>query len=465
MSDFEQHLAEQGNEVESCAHNLFPGGIEVVSTGEHACNETVRLMAAQTPAIFQSTFIIDGFIARNDVLRWNDATHQWDLYEVKATNSLKEGGVDRDHIQDVTFQVSVLRRVHVPLGRFYVIHLNKEYVRHGALNIASLFSFEDVTERVLEKLPETEIQMSIAREYLHRETEPAGNCECVYVGRKRHCTTFRHSNPHVPEYAVHDLARITEKKLNLLVERGIFALDDVPEDFELSDKQRAQIYVHGRKKPMVDVAQIKEELDGLKFPLYFFDYEAYGPAIPTFDGFSPYKHIPFQFSIHIVHDANAAPVHVEFLHEELSDPTEKLAILLDQYIAPGGTIIAWHKSYEAMINRQIAMRLPQYVNLIDRINGELYDLEDVFKAQHYIHDGFRGSSSIKKILPILAPHLSYAELDIREGGQAADAWWTMVSPATSGDVKKKIAGDLKTYCGLDTYAMYVIWKHLRDVTA
>jgi hypothetical protein len=63
LSEFEKHLMEQGNEVESCARNLFPGGVEVVSTGEDACNETVRLMASKISSIFQATFIVDGFIA------------------------------------------------------------------------------------------------------------------------------------------------------------------------------------------------------------------------------------------------------------------------------------------------------------------------------------------------------------------------------------------------------------------
>lgn len=44
-SEFELHLMEQGNEVESYARNLFPGGIEVSTSGEHAVEDTDRLMA------------------------------------------------------------------------------------------------------------------------------------------------------------------------------------------------------------------------------------------------------------------------------------------------------------------------------------------------------------------------------------------------------------------------------------
>lgn len=459
MSDFERHLVEQGNEVESCARNLFPGGVEVVSTGEESCRETVRFMASKTPTIFQATFIIDGFIARNDMLSWNSDTDRWDLYEVKGTNSLKENS-ERDHIDDVAFQVSVLNRANIQIGRYFVIHLNKEYVRNGLLDIDALFIKEDVTDKVLERLAELEKQMELAKSYLNQETEPVGNCECVYRGRKKHCTAFKYINPHVPDYSIHDLSRITEKKLELLVEGGIFELGDIPETFKLSKNQQNQVLAHVRQRPIIDSEKIKEVLNGLSFPLYFFDYEAFGPAIPVFDGFSPYKHIPFQFSLHVLDTPNAELKHFEFLHEELTDPSRKVAELLRKYLLPGGTVVAWHKPFEGMVNRELGIRLPEYSDLMQQINDILYDLKDIFTEQYYVHHGFKGSASIKKVLPVLTPELRYDRLDIHEGGQAADAWWTMVSPATDQEESKRIANNLKEYCGLDTYAMYAIWKHL-----
>ena len=360
LSDFERHLAEQGYEVESCTRNLFPGGIEVKMTGEEACRETTRLMAAKTPTIFQSTFIVDGFMARNDMLEYNPETNKWDLCEVKGTNSLKEGSGDRDHIEDVAFQVSVLNRAHIPVGRYFVIHLNKEYVRSGELDINKLLEKTDVTDKVIERLPEVEKQMEVALEYLNKETEPAGGCECIYHGRSKHCTTFQYSNAHVPDYSVHDLSRISEKKLNDLIESGIFDLEDVPDDFKLSEIQQNQLLAHRRQKPMIDKEKIKEMLDSMHFPMYFFDYEAYAPAIPVFDGYSPYKPIPFQFSLHILESIDAELKHVEFLHEELTDPSKRVAELLKEHISRKGTVVVWNKSYEATINKNIGLRLPEY---------------------------------------------------------------------------------------------------------
>jgi hypothetical protein len=333
----------------------------------------------------------------------------------------------------------------------------------GDIDLQALFQIDDVTEKVSARLPEIEGTMAVAREYLDRESEPPTGCECVRKGRSKHCTSFKISNPQVPGYSVHDLSRIHKTKLDLLVERGIFELGDIPDDFKLSDNQKNQVLAHRRQKPMINEDAIRAELDKLAYPLYFFDYEAFGPAIPAFNGYGPYKHIPFQFSLHILRSPDAPLEHVEFLHDGLSDPSEKVAEVLKENIKPGGTVIVWHKTFEQMVNTEIGTRLPQYAEFFKQLNGMIYDLEDIFREQHYVHHGFKGRSSIKKVLPTLAPELRYDVLGIKEGGQAADAWWRMVSPDTPATEKERIAKDLKIYCGLDTYAMYAIWYHLREV--
>ena len=462
LSAFEQNLMEQGNEVEQYARNLFSGGIEVVETGERAVEETVRFMTAKMSSIFQATFIVDGFIARNDALVWDTENSVWDLYEIKGTNSLKESGVDHNHIDDLTFQASVLKRANITVGRYFLVHLNKDYVRLGMINTEKLFLVEEQTEKVLAELPRIEEQMETAKEYLTNKKEPAGGCECIYNGRSRHCTTFKYSNPEVPDYSVHDISRIgaSKKKLESLIEQKLYALEDVPEDMELSDIQVNQIAVHRRKKSMIDLDGISDELHNLKFPLYFFDYETYAPAIPVFDGYRPYQRIPFQFSLHILEKPDTEMTHIEYLHEELSDPSEYVAQLLEKHIGVTGAVIAWNKSFEAGVNKELALRMPQHKATIDRINNMLYDLMDVFKKQHFVHPEFRGSTSIKKVLPALVPELSYKDLGIKEGGQASNSWWEMLSSATHADVSEQIAKDLKIYCGLDTYAMYAIWDKL-----
>jgi hypothetical protein len=125
-------------------------------------------MAASTDAIFQATFVADGFIAKCDVVVWGGSA--WDIYEIKGTNSKKEGNEDRDHISDLAFQSIVLEKVGVSVGRLFIIHLNKSYVRDG--DIEALFIKDDSTEKVNAKRAEIAAHMQAAKEFLGRSDEP-----------------------------------------------------------------------------------------------------------------------------------------------------------------------------------------------------------------------------------------------------------------------------------------------------
>lgn len=465
LSDFEKQLIEQGNEVENHARKLFPNGLEVLSRGEEAGKETEKHMKLKTSAIFQATFIVDGFMARNDVLAYDKKNDCWDLYEIKGTNSLKETGDERNHIDDLTFQAVVLGRANIKVGKTYLIHLNKEYVRSGELDYKNLFTTEDLTETVRNKMEEIGNLMDGAREYLNKENEPATGCDCNYRGRSRHCATFAYSHPEVPEYSVHDLSRIgsSKKKLQFFVENEIFSLENIPNDYELSEIQTNQLIAHKTQKPSINLEEIREQINSLNFPLYFLDYETYAPAIPYFQNYSPYNRIPFQFSLHILREPNEKPEHVEFLHPNRSDPSELVAELLEKYIKSDGTVIVWNKTFEKTMNTDIGKRVPKYREIMERINTQMYDLMDIFSKQHFIHPNFHGSASIKKVLPVLVPELQYKDLVIHEGGQASEQWWKMVDPKTSKEEYNEIFKNLKIYCAMDTYAMYAIWKFLKDL--
>jgi Domain of unknown function(DUF2779) len=373
-TQFELHLMEQGNEVEAWARKLFPAGRLITATGDEACLETQRLMAGSTDAIFQATFVADGFIAKCDVLVWGGSA--WDIYEIKGTNSKKEGNEVRDHISDLAFQSVVLEKAGVKVGRLFIIHLNKEYVREGDIDVEALFIKDDSTEQVDTRRGEIVREMEAAKEYLNCASEPGTGCDCHYNGRSCHCRTFAYSHPEIPEYSVHDIVRIgsSKKKLQYFVDGRFYAIDDVPDDAELGEAQANQVRVHKSQRPIIDEDEIRSALSEYAYPLYFFDYETYAAAIPVFDGFSPYQRIPFQFSLHVLRGPGEVLEHLEFLQEECSDPTRRVAELLGEYIDQRGSVVVWYAPFERGVNEEIAKRRPEYSPLIERINRQIVDI-------------------------------------------------------------------------------------------
>lgn len=460
LSAFEKSIIETGNEVESEARKLYPTGILIEGRDLAAQEKTAGIISNRNGdlTLFQPVFVKDGFMAACDVLKFNVKDEKWSLYEIKATNQLKE----KTHLFDLAFQANLLARAGLTLGTIGLIHLNPDYVRKGELDITKLFKIDDLSCAVRAILEKVNLEMEQAKSYLVNEKEPSGPCTCVYKGRSSHCTTFKYSNPHIPEYSVHDIARIglSKNKLIELIDGNIYRPQDVPESIELSEIQSNQINTLVTDRPIIHADKIAEELEQLIFPLYFLDYETFPCAVPRFDGFSPYQQIPFQYSLHVLMEPGMEPKHLEFLHEENSDPSRALAETLEKHIGPIGTVIVWNKKFECGRNEELGQRLPQFRSFMENINDRIYDLMDIFTKQYHVHKDYYGSTSIKYVLPVLSPELSYSNLEIREGGTASQKWNEM----TTGDIsiieKKKIANNLKKYCCRDTYAMYSIWRHL-----
>lgn len=461
LSEFEKSIMETGNEVELVARKLFPGGILIERRDEEGQKTTRDYIAKNQEILFQPIFVKDNFLAAIDILKFDQETKSYSVYEVKSTSDVDE----KSHYHDLSFQVHLLKKYGLKINRAYLIHLNSDYVRSGELDISELFKIVNVSSEVESISESVAAEMTEALKYLSLEAEPDGYCCCIYKGRSRHCSTFQHANPEVPDYGVHDIARIgnSKAKLKELIDSNIFHLDKIPAHIKLTDIQQSQVDTYNLNKVLVDREKIIEEFGTLTFPLYFLDYETFPAAIPRFDGFSPYHQIPFQYSVDVLRSAESKPEHYEFLHIGSNDPSTAFAESLQKHLGTSGSIVVWHKGFECGRNDEIANRIPVLKPFMDGLKARIYDLEDIFRKQYHIHRDFRGGTSIKRILPVLVPELSYKELEIRDGGSAADTWNKIVSGAYNNEEKEKAINDLKIYCGLDTFAMYSIWLALNKL--
>jgi hypothetical protein len=70
--------------------------------------------------------------------------------------------------------------------------------------------------------------------------------------------------------------------------------------------------------------------------------------------------------------------------------------------------------------------------------------------------------SIKVVLPILCPELSYHSLEISDGMSASNAFLELYY-ANDKEHIVKVRDELLKYCHLDTLAMVKIWKVLKNV--
>jgi hypothetical protein len=465
LSSFELNIIDTGNQIDELARGLFPGGVLVESRDD--AEGTKKLIDAKTSVIYQPVFATEKYLAVLDILVFNADANVYDLYEVKSSTSSEDDGgrKTKDYLIDIAFQKNVLNELGVEVGTLNLIRLNKEYVRHGQINLRQLFLIEDYTREVAEILEDIKAKMEGAYEFLANENEPVGYCDCILKGKNSHCTTSWYSNSDLPEYSVHAISRIHTTKLTELVDNNIFSIHDVPVDFPLSENQRRQVDTAQAGKESINQKGIADFLQTMTYPLAFLDYETYPSALPRFNGYRPYQQIPFQFSLHVIDSHESEMLHYDFIYAENGCPDETFAMALEKHLPESGSVVVWNQKFEKGINDQLGQRVSEYKEFLERVNNRVVDLMVPFygKTNVYDHPEFKGSASIKYVLPALVPHLSYKDLHIQEGGTASDTWNRIVSGEYSEDEKNKKVQALKDYCHLDTLAMVEIWKVFKKI--
>ena len=147
----------------------------------------------------------------------------------------------------------------------------------------------------------------------------------------------------------------------------------------------------------------------MKSPVRHLDFESFMPAIPRFAGTGPFDAVPFLFSVHTERNGKP-PLHMDYLHEGDDDPRPRLADRLIEALGSEGSVCTY-SGYERRMIRELAEALPDRAGQLRAIEARLVDLHPVVRDGYY-HPAFRGSFSIKKVLPALRPGMGYDDLAI-----------------------------------------------------
>jgi Domain of unknown function(DUF2779) len=454
FSLFLEKLIKEGYEVEEYAKQLFPYGLDLPNNATP--QYTSEQLKGDTKVFFQPSFITQkGVFARIDVLEKLE-NNSWHLYEIKSSTSIKKDK-KHNHLKDACFQKYVLAKNDLKVSKVSIIHLNKEYVKQGVIYINELLEIEEVTEAIDNIYSSVVNEINAATTFINKEVINKTVCSCKYKTRSNHCDSFKYFNEDIPEYSIYEIGNIRAKKVGLLVDNDQLGIIDIPLDFELNINQQAQVESVRQEQPLINIPNIKRDLDNLIFPLHFIDYETYASAIPKLDRMSPHKHLTFQVSIHTLSE-DGALTHFEHLLEAMKMPNHMLEAMQD-FTRLEGTFISWHASFEVGRNKDLIDWLPEYTTYLTYVNEHMFDLEKIFKKD-YIDYRFHGSSSIKKVLPVICPELSYSELEVNNGTMALVTWGKMVLDKDFNEDVETTKKNLLDYCELDTLAMVKIYEEL-----
>ncbi len=109
--------------------------------------------------------------------------------------------------------------------------------------------------------------------------------------------------------------------------------------------------------------------------------------------------------------------------------------------------------------RSIHEDFPLYEKQISNLIERVVDLMVPFRKKEYYHPDFNESYSIKNVLPVLVPELSYSALAIQDGGSASLIYSELKNQ--SEEIRAEQRKQLLEYCKLDTLAMAKIYDKIR----
>ncbi len=453
-------IMEQGREVGMLARQLFPGGAEVVSDGglDQAIRATRELVAnPEVPAIFEGTFENGGVLVRVDILqRRRDG--RWRLIEVKSTTSLKE-----EHLDDVGIQSRVVSRSGLDLASVNLAHVNRDYVfGGGSIDPRKFFKIRNLTRRIARLQPKLTFQLRAEFTVLNMpnapDLPPGPHCTDPVT-----CEFYDQCNPPRSDDHVGYLPRIQASAVEQLAEVGIESIRDIPDDFPLNERQRRAATCVQTEKPWFS-PELAEQLGGLKYPLYFTDFETVNPAIPRFAGMRPYDHLPFEWSVHVLMNPGVEVEHHEFLATDTTDPRREFITSLCSALGKSGSIVVY-SAFESQRLSELAEWLPEFAGRIKKIQARLWDLLPIVR-NHIYHPKFAGSYSIKNVLPALVPGMSYAGMQVADGQAAGLAWEALVRGNVDGSDGdgNKLKRALLDYCRQDTLALVRLLRKLQSVS-
>jgi hypothetical protein len=416
VDEQQQAVFDAGNDAGKLAQQLFPNGIDASPLRLYEYQKSVMLTQSYlmtNDVIYEACFQYEGALCAIDILVRKDDL--WYAFEVKGTN-----GVKPQHITDAAFQYYVMTKAGLPMGDISIVHFNRDYIRNGELDIQALFTSESILDKVIEQQAMIETNLESLKQMLLAKIEPT-----VEVGE--HCT-----KPYECPFMDH-------------------CWKDVEQ--EVSEPLSTEAAVNREN--------VQAFVEAFEYPLSFFDFETVMYGIPPYNESSPWQALPFQYSLHKQDKLNAPCQHFEYLGNGNTDPREALIQQLIQEIGNKGTVLAWHATYEITMLNGLIKNYPHYQQPLQAIIDRMVDLKIPFSRKWIDIPACEGSASIKKVLPVFIPELSYDDLDIQEGMAASFVYSQLQYQDEATQLIQR--QQLLAYCKLDTYAMVGIFEKMNEL--
>ncbi len=280
-------------------------------------------------------------------------------------------------------------------------------------------------------------------------------------------------------------------------------------------QRRALQLLHAKKEkvPLVWGKSLLKSIEEISYPRHFIDFEAATSAVPMAKGQHVYDPVLFQFSCHTVME-NGEMIHTEWVDEDSREYPHLnfIEALCGIPQIEKGTLVQY-SPFERQSLYRLMNELEMRENFDSTLKNQLkkvlagednhpterfFDLSKIVRDGYYncfMNEGLTLKETLKNILqvesvlkmdallPVMLHDITVRVSDTEENGQvkspykkmmdedlkigdgmaAMSAYISMKSGVVNAKEQKLIPKLLKRYCAMDSYALYIIMRHIEMI--
>ncbi len=454
----QQQRFDRGHRVGKLAHQLFPNGKDCSPPNPFSYDESVSatklLIQQQFPVIYEAAFKYNGILVALDMLTYKDG--KWYAHEVKSSFR-----ISNTYLLDAAIQYYIIQKSGLQLADFFIINIDNEYVLNETLDVTRYFKSTSVLAEIQERIPFVEKTIEEAIETLSKKTVPdipiGAHCTKPYP-----CDYQGYCWSDISKDSIWYLPGISMQEKGLFLEKGIETVHDINDTEELNARQKVIIKAFQTNEVHCDKEMLEQFVSVLSYPAYYFDVEAFQPAIPVFNNTKPYERIPFLYSLHYKEKEESALKHISYISPiGKDDRVHFIEHFLEATKMPGKIYV-----FNTLLEKGILFRLlqdyPSYKNeILERIN-RIVDIEIPFKELYYYHPAQQGSFSLKAIGNALLQRNEFNNSEVKDGEEAMAIYNELFYWENKHEVEQKLA-HLQKYCYTDTLVLYQVVEQLKAI--
>lgn len=454
----QQQRFDRGHRIGKLAHDLFPGGKDCSPPNPFSYDASIAatklLVQQHFPVIYEAAFKYNGIMAALDILVEKDGL--WYAYEVKSSFRISS-----TYLLDAAIQYYIITKSGLPLADFSIINVNSDYVFNGELDVTKFFKITSVLNEINERIPFVEDTIEAAITTLDSKEIPevpiGAQCTKPYP-----CDFQGYCWKNVESDSIWYLPGISMQEKSLLVERGITQIAQIGINEELNSRQRVIVESYQKKQPHIQPDKIRGFVHAAQYPLFYFDIEAFQPAVPLFKDTKPYERIPFLYSLHYKESEIAPLQHFSYISPIGDDDRDKFIQHFLEDTQREGKILVFNTLMEKGILFRLATDFPKYKDEIFQRINRIIDVEIPFKDMYYYHPAQQGSFSLKSIGNALLGRDEFQKGSVKDGEEAMAVYNELFYTSNTHEIPDKLE-ELKAYCRTDTYVLYEIFEKLKEL--